>query len=333
MGEKIKIKKIIPEAVIEEGIIEIYGEGFDLENYGSNVVMIDGSKARILFLSEEKIIVRVPSNVNGGEVMVKRSGAGEDYHKIILGHKLADDIHSVDNPVVDNEGNWYVTFSGKRDEIPPISIFKITPEGVITPYIKNIKNATSMAFDSKGTMYVSSRFEGVVYKVNSSDDIEVFAENLGVPTGIAINKNDYVFVGDRTGRIFKISPQGEVSLFADLPESLIAYHLAFDADDNLFVSIPGISSLGSIYMIDKFGKAVLFYSGFGRPQGIAFDQKGNLYICESKVGDSYLWRLDTKGELNKIVSASSLVGIAFDRRGNVGLTTPYALYKLPLNIY
>ncbi len=333
MGEKIKIKKIIPEAVIEEGIIEIYGEGFDLEDYASNIVMIDSTKARILLLSEEKIIVRVPQGINGGEVMVKRSGIGEDYYKIIVGLKLADDIHSVDNPVIDKEGNWYVTFSGRRDEVPPVSIFKITPKGIIMPYIKNIKNATSMAFDSKGTMYVSSRFEGVVYKVNSPDDIVVFAENLGVPTGIAINKNDYVFVGDRTGRIFKISPEGEVSLFADLPESLIAYHLAFDPDDNLFVSIPGISSLGYIYMIDQFGKAVLFYGGFGRPQGIAFDKKGNLYICESKVGDSSLWCLNTNGELTKIVSASSLVGIAFDRRGNVGLTTSYALYKLPLNIY
>lgn len=333
MGEKIKIKKIIPSAAIEEGIIEIYGEGFDSENYASNTVMIDHSKARILFLSEEKIVVRVPSNVNGGEVIVKRSGVGEDYSKIILGFKIADDIHSVDNPVIDKEGNWYVTFSGRRDEIPPISVFKITPEGVITPYIRNIKNATSMAFDSKGILYVSSRFEGIVYKVNSPNDITVFAENLGVPTGIAINKNDYVFVGDRTGKVYKISPEGEVSLFVELPESLIAYHLAFDPDDNLFVSIPGISSLGSIYMVDPFGKAVLFYGGFGRPQGIAFDKKGNLYICENKVGESALWCLSTQGELNKIVSASSLIGVAFDGRGNIALTTSYALYKLPLGIF
>ncbi|OGF64964.1 MAG: hypothetical protein A2Y62_00615 [Candidatus Fischerbacteria bacterium RBG_13_37_8] len=332
-NKNVTINKVVPSAAIENGVIEIYGEGFTADDYAVDSVLIDNIVARKKFVSEDKIVVTIPEYARKGEIVLGSNADEKAVYSIVLGSKLADNLHCVDNPVVDNEGNWYVTYSGKRDESPEVSIFKVTRDGAISPYITNIKNATSMAFNKDGILFVSSRFEGMLYKVLSEGEVEVFAENLGIPTGVAITQSGYIYVGDRTGKIYKISPDGQTSLFAELPESLVAYHFALDLDENLFVSIPDISSVSSIYMIDNFGKSVLFYAGFGRPQGMAFDKDGNLYICEAKVGESALWCLKSTGEVLKIVASPPLIGVAFDQKGNLGLATATSLYKLRLGIY
>src|SRR5207247_11281343 len=97
-------------------------------------------------------------------------------------------------------GNLYVNFSGKLGEIVPVSVFKISKDGAITPHLSNIANATSMAFDSAGNLFISSRFEGIVYKATPKADVTVFARDLGTPTGLAFDSHGFLFVGDRAGR-------------------------------------------------------------------------------------------------------------------------------------
>lgn len=332
IGKNVRIKGVFPSAAIEGGEIEIVGEGFLTSDYDSSEVKVGDRLAIKKFICDDRIVVKIPNDIKDGEIIVQGLDGMEATTNIMVGERIADNLHCVDNPVIDNDGNWYVTFSGRRDEIPPVSIFRVKPNRLIESYISKIRNATSMVFDKEGNLYVTSRFEGVVYKVYSADEVEVFAENLGVPTGIAVDKNGFLFIGDRTGRIYKISQEKEVSVFAELPESLIAYHLALDLDENLFVAVPDISSVSPIYMIDKFGKSVVFYSGFGRPQGLAFDKKGNLYICEAKIGESSLWCIESNGNLRKVVATPPIVGVAFDSNGNVGIATQNSLYIVPLNI-
>jgi len=331
--KNIKIRNIFPSAGIEEGEIEIIGDGFISGDYLVSEVKIGEVVSRKKFVSEDRMLVKIPVDAKSGEVVIQGMNGMSASSFITIGEKIADNLHCVDNPVVDKEGNWYVTFSGRREEIPPVSIFRVKTNGLVESYVSKIRNATSMAFDKEGNLLVTSRFEGILYKVKSPDEIEVVAEGLGVPTGLAVNSDGFIFVGDRTGKIYNISPEKKVTVFAELPESLIAYHLAFDPDENLFVAAPDISSVSSIYMINKFGNSTIFYTGFGRPQGLAFDNKGNLYICEAKIGESSLWCMETDGNLKKVVATPPIVGVAFDRKGNVGIATQNALYVLPLNIY
>ena len=71
----------------------------------------------------------------------------------------------MDNPVFDRDGNLYVTYSGTRGQEVPVSIFKVRPNGTRETFSSGIVNATSMAIDPEGRLYVSSRFEGTVYRV------------------------------------------------------------------------------------------------------------------------------------------------------------------------
>ena len=114
-------------------------------------------------------------------------------------------MNPVDNPVFDAEGNLYVAFSGKRGETVPVSVYRIARDGEMKPYLSNIPNATSMVFDKEGNLFISSRFEGTVYKATPQADITLYAKDLGTPTGLAFDEEGFLYVGDRAGKILKVS--------------------------------------------------------------------------------------------------------------------------------
>ena len=89
-------------------------------------------------------------------------------------------------------------------------------------------------------MYVSSRYDGAVYRVAPNGTMTTFAEGLGVATGIAFDREQSLYVGDRNGTIFKISRDQQTFVFATLEISVSAYHLAFGPQGDLFVTGPTI---------------------------------------------------------------------------------------------
>src|SRR5947208_3512492 len=115
----------------------------------------------------------------------------------------ATGLHQVDNPVFDRDGNLYVTYSGTRGQQVPVSIFRVRPNGTRETFSSGIVNPTSMAIDSEGRLYASSRFEGIVYRVSNDGSTEPFANDLGVACGLAFAPDGTLFVGDRAGTIFR----------------------------------------------------------------------------------------------------------------------------------
>src|SRR5260370_28673686 len=90
-----------------------------------------------------------------------------------------------------------------------------------------------------------------------------------------------MYVGDRTGTIYLVNGIGEEKAWATLEPSVSAYHLACGPDNALYVTGPTVSSFDSIMRIDQDGEASVFFRGLGRPQGLAFDREGNLYVAAS----------------------------------------------------
>ncbi len=86
-----------------------------------------------------------------------------------------------------------------------------------------------MAFDRDGTLHLTSRYEGTLYRVTPFKEAETVAEDLGVATGLAFDSRGDAYIGDRSGTIHRVNEIGEARPFASLEASVSAYHLAFCA--------------------------------------------------------------------------------------------------------
>src|SRR5204862_8089389 len=108
-----------------------------------------------------------------------------------------------------------------------------------------------------------------------------------------------LYVGDRSGTIFKSGKDRQIFVFATIEPSVSAYHLAFAPQGDLFVTGPTTSSFDCVYKIDPHGSVSTFYRGLGRPQGLAFDVEGSLYVAGSLSGKRGLVKVarDGKGSL------------------------------------
>ena len=161
---------------------------------------------------------------------------------------------------------------------------------------------------------------------------------MGIATGIAFDRDGNLFVGDRSGTIFKISrgnpsgTSGEIFVYATLEPSIAAYHLAFNSAGTLFVTGPTTSSNQAIHAIDQDGNTTVFYQGLGRAQGMAFDVDDNLYIAASLHGQRGIVRITPDKKATLAVSGQNLVGLAFLEDGCAALATRDALFHVDLGI-
>ena len=112
--------------------------------------------------SPSRLIVRVPEGATSGDLTVETDGVVSPPMPVAVGMTIAENLHPVANPALDAAGNIYATFSGSRGQKVSVSIFKVDTKHVTRPFIKDVMNATGLAFDRDGLLYVSSRAEGLM---------------------------------------------------------------------------------------------------------------------------------------------------------------------------
>jgi sugar lactone lactonase YvrE len=188
-----------------------------------------------------------------------------------------------------------------------------------------------LAFDTQGQLYVSSRYDGTVYSVSPGGTMSTYAEGMGVATGIAFDREGSLYVGDRSGTIWRIARDRQIFVFATLEPSVAAYHLAFAPDGTLYVSGPTTSSYDAIYTVDPHGTVSVFYRGLGRPQGLAFDAEGNLYVAASLGGKRGIVKITPERKASLAVAGQGLVGLALTR-GSAVLATTSSVYQLAWDV-
>jgi len=121
-------------------------------------------------------------------------------------------------------------------------------------------------------------------------------------------------------------------VYATLEPSVSAYHLAFSPSGVLHVTGPTTSSYDVVYSVDSHGTVSVFYRGLGRPQGLAFDGEGNLYVAASLGGKRGIVRITPEGKAGLVVSGQSLVGLAFAPGRSAILATQNGVHHLAWGI-
>ena len=327
-----KIESVAPGAAIPSGEVEIRGSGFAMRNNVRPRVRFGEVDGAVTLCAENYLWARVPDGAGSGSVQVATSAAESPPHPMAIGMMIADNLHPVANPAVDIEGNIYATFSGQREQKVPVSLYKITSNYTVKPYVTELTNPTGLALDRGGALYVSCRHDGTIYRVTPDGRANIWIEGMGTATGLAFDHEENLYVGDRSGTIFKISPDRQIFVFATLEPSVAAYHLAFSPDGDLYVTGPTTSSFDRVYRIGHAGEVSNFYRVLGRPQGLAFDRSGNLYVAASLGGRRGIVRLTPQGRAELVLSGQGIVGMALLPTRRAVVATGNALYSLDWDV-
>jgi gluconolactonase len=140
------------------------------------------------------------------------------------------------------------------------------------------------------------------------DLLEVFAEGLDHPEGIAISPDQTIYVGGEEGQVYAVDATGDPRVIANLRDhpagagvTGFVLGIAADAADRLYVCDEGSAKL---FRVDPADGAVQVASAGleGRPMRCpnwpAFDAEGNLYVSDSGgwgTGDGLIWVLRPGG--------------------------------------
>src|SRR5271157_3011840 len=192
------IEAIDPACALPGGEVRITGSGLRPAELRRPVVRFGDVDGSVIISSEQFIVARVPEGAASGEVVVATNGQKSNPGELRVAVPIAENLHPVANPAVDSEGNIYVTFSGSRGQKVPVAIYRIDTNYNVKPFLHEMMNPTGLALDRAGSLYV----------------------------------------GDRSGTIFKIGRDRQIFVFAMLEPSVAAYHLAFGNNGNLYVTGP-----------------------------------------------------------------------------------------------
>ena len=230
-------------------------------------------------------------------------------------------------------------------------------------------NPTDMVYDSKGNLFVSTHEDHRIIKITpdgtqsnfAGSGVSGFVDGLGelaqfyVPAGLAIGKNDTLYVADYSNHsIRKISPDGQVETLAGNGSSGNSDAVGTAASFNYPCYID-ISSDGTIFVADLANEkiraitpsgAVSTFAGsgveghtdgtgtaatFDQPFGLEIDKNDNLYISED---DGYIRKITPSGVVTKFFShdnnSYTPADLSFDSQMNLyyGDVTYHNIYKL-----
>jgi len=340
-----RIDVISPAAALPGGDVEVRGANLGAiaatraepnrvggAEWRRPVAMLGDLAAPVLLSRGARMLLRVPEEAETGRLRILQNGAQSNAVEVRVASLIASGVHAVSSPVMDHSGNIYVTFSGQRGQETPVSVFRIERDGEMRPFVRGIMNATGLAVDYEENLYVSSRHEGKVYRVARNGAASVYAEGMGVATGLAFDADQNLYVGDRSGTVFKIAPDRQIFVFATLEPSVAAYHLAFGPDGTLYVTGPTTSSYDVVYAINRDGDIGVLHRGMGRPQGVAVDVAGNVYVAGSLRGRRGVAVITPQGEASLAVSGTGIVGFSFVPGGGALVATNTSLFHVTLGI-
>lgn len=132
-------------------------------------------------------------------------------------------------------------------------------------------------------------------------DEGLFSAGIEGPASDATG-NIYAVNFAREGTIGIVTPEGEVSLFAELPEGSIGNGIRFDRDGNMFIADYARHNILRISAGTREAEVFAHDSTMNQPNDLAIAPNGTLYASDPKWDDNtgQLWMARPSGELIRL---------------------------------
>ncbi|UOE51410.1 gliding motility-associated C-terminal domain-containing protein [Mucilaginibacter sp. SMC90] len=248
---------------------------------------------------------------------------------------------------IDASGNIYIAESGGGIRMISAAgqVSSIGTDALPGPpfNVPKLNNPRGVVKDKSGNLFVANYSNHNILKITPSGIVTVFAginqngtadgpgnvANIINPNGIAIDKDDNLYVSDGNNAIRKISPSGYVYTLAGQPSEGTAdglgnaakfkrpAGLAVDNNGNIYVADQGglvIRKITPNGLVTTIAGSGIFGTGDGNgaaanfqyPVGITVDLSGNLYVTDGGIGT--VRRISPDGEV-KTIAGGGPVGV------------------------
>ncbi len=175
---------------------------------------------------------------------------------------------------------------------------------------------------------MSSRFEGTVYRVAPDGSAEPFARDLGVACGLAFDADGAMFVGDRSGTIFRVDADARATVVATLPRA--SRRFTWRSGPTSPSTSPARRCRRAIRSTAWHSTALstAYAGGFGRPQGLAFDADGSLFVVDALAGVERSLPRAIRPRARARPGRLGADRLAFDRAGGLVVCSNETAYRL-----
>ncbi|MDC6367545.1 MULTISPECIES: hypothetical protein [Flavobacteriaceae] len=167
--------------------------------------------------------------------------------------------------------------------------------------LNEVISTDGLWMDTDQTIYATEGWNGdKVYKISPQGEVSVFASGLEGPIDILKGKDGSFYVSEwNAPQVSKIDQQGNLSKFADTKPG--AGPMTMDEQGNIYVTHNVNDASGYISKITPKGKVSIHAEGkhLINPGGIDFDGKGNLYV--SNFNDANIVKIGPDGS-QKIIA-------------------------------
>lgn len=203
---------------------------------------------------------------------------------------------AVGGVAVDRAGYVYVADFGD-------TVWKITPDGRVSPLTTSMYGASGNAVDARGNLYQSNFYGHYVARIDRAGTVEIVAdEGLAGPVGIALEPDGHFFVTNcNANSLSRVTPAGEVSTFAASPLFRCPNGIVRDRDGTLYVVNFGDDRLLKVTGEGEVGELARLPGGGNGHVTIA---RGDLYA--TSFAGHRVYRVSLAGEVTLIAGTGGL---------------------------
>ena len=103
---------------------------------------------------------------------------------------------------------------------------------------EDVGDVKAIAVDTNGVVYLLE--DNTIYKLDRDGELSEFIKDLGEPLNVVIDKDDFIYILDKSGKILKFSSSGENVgglVLLERPEEIEYFGLAVDIHKNFYIGI------------------------------------------------------------------------------------------------